>query len=94
MGQPDLLSIADVAKLSGLSAGTIRREIADGHLRSCKKRRRRLIRREDYEAWLARNDQPAVSKAAAGRGKARGAEAARVSATAYPWDITPTAERS
>lgn len=36
MELPDLLSIRQVAELSGLSVGTIRREIADRALRSKK----------------------------------------------------------
>ena len=50
-----LLSVSDVAKLTGLSRKAVYRAIQDRELRAAKLRGRLLIRPTDFDAWFDAN---------------------------------------
>lgn len=49
----DLLTLDEVADLLRVSTRTVRRLIADGHLRPVRIGRRTLVTRRELEAWVA-----------------------------------------
>lgn len=51
----ELLSVADVARITGLSAYTIREAVADGELVASKLRHRIRIHPDDLAAWVDEN---------------------------------------
>lgn len=51
----ELLSVADVARITGLSETTIRAAIADGELAATRLRRRIRIAVDDVAAWIDEN---------------------------------------
>src|SRR5690349_14947816 len=57
-GDPDMLSVSDVARLTGYSRWTIVRAIRAGHLRGVRPpgRRKFVIPAADLRAWLGRGE--------------------------------------
>ncbi len=51
------MSIRQLVMRSGLGSATIERAIASGKLRSSRVGRRRLIRVEDFDAWVSPDDE-------------------------------------
>lgn len=54
----DAYTLKEIAQRTGLSEGTIRREVAAGLLRSKKIRGRRIVLMRWYQEWLASEDRP------------------------------------
>jgi excisionase family DNA binding protein len=52
VSSPEYLSVAEAAKVAGLSEKAIRRAITDGELMAAKVRSRIRIRRPDLHAWF------------------------------------------
>lgn len=48
----ELLTVADVARITGLSEYTVREAIRDGDLKASKLRNRLRVRNEDLVAWV------------------------------------------
>jgi excisionase family DNA binding protein len=51
----ELLSVEDVARITGLRPPTIRAAVRDGELRATRLRRRQRISNEDLATWLDAN---------------------------------------
>lgn len=67
-----MMSVADVATLLGLSTKTIRRAIDDGRLRASKPCGRLLIRASDVDAWLEASEvEPRATRIGPSRERAR-----------------------
>ena len=81
----DAYTLKEIAQRTGLSEGTIRREVAAGLLRSKKIRGRRIVLAEWYREWLASEDRPtfASPNRPARKPRKRGETAPRGK---YPWE--------
>ena len=77
MSQPErlLLTVSEVAEVTGLSSNAVYRAIAAGELRASKLRRRLRVQRADLKAWIDANvvctrgagEPPAESRLTPGR---------------------------
>lgn len=81
----DAYTLKEIAQRTGLSEGTIRREVAAGLLRSKKIRGRRIVLAEWYREWLASEETPGpVAPGRAARKPGKPAEGAP--RDKYPWE--------
>lgn len=81
----DAYTLEEIAERTGLSIGTIRREVADGLLRSKKIRGRRIVLVEWYREWLTQEDRPTPAKPQRVARKPR-KPASEAPRDKYPWE--------